>query len=150
MLKIRGQKILALFFLCLGGVVLSSTFRDAGTDFILPDELAPMTYPRYLIYFWLVLSALYFFATGPATSFANLHSSAPGLCRVTASIAAYIILFRNVGLPLSTFIFLLLFFYVMNYRDPKRALPFAVLGAFLTWFAFEKILGVPMPRPFWV
>lgn len=29
-------------------------------------------------------------------------------------------------------------------------LPFALLGAWLTWLVFEKILGVVVPQPFWL
>lgn len=49
------------------------------------------------------------------------------------------------GLPLGTFLFLLLFFYLMRYRDIRRMIPFALLGAGLTWLVFEKILGVVVP-----
>ena len=48
------------------------------------------------------------------------------------------------------FLFLLLFFYLMRYRDIRRMIPFALLGAGLTWLVFEKILGVVVPQPFWV
>ena len=66
------------------------------------------------------------------------------------SYAVYIILFATVGLPLGTFLFLLLFFSLMRYRDIRRMIPFALLGAGLTWLVFEKILGVVVPQPFWV
>ena len=47
-------------------------------------------------------------------------------------------------------LFLLLFFYLMRYRDIRRMIPFALLGAGLTWLVFEKILGVVVPQPFWL
>ncbi len=46
--------------------------------------------------------------------------------------------------------FLLLFFYLMRDRDIRRMIPFALLGAGLTWLVFEKILGVVVPQPFWL
>ena len=39
---------------------------------------------------------------------------------------------------------------MMRYRDIRRMLPFALLGAGLTWLVFEKILGVVVPQPFWL
>ena len=50
----------------------------------------------------------------------------------------------------SIMLFLLLFFSLMRYRDIRRMLPFALLGAGLTWLVFEKILGVVVPQPFWL
>ena len=32
----------------------------------------------------------------------------------------------------------------------RRMIPFALLGAGLTWLVFEKILGVVVPQPFWL
>ena len=43
-----------------------------------------------------------------------------------------------------------LFFSLMRYRDIRRMIPFALLGAGLTWLVFEKILGVVVPQPFWL
>ena len=79
-----------------------------------------------------------------------MRASLPGVSKVVASIAVYIILFATVGLPLGTFLFLLLFFSLMRYRDIRRMISFALLGAGLTWRVFEKILGVVVPQPFWV
>ena len=95
-------------------------------------------------------SILYLLNPGKPFNAHDLRASLPGVSKVVASIAVYIILFATVGLPLGTFLFLLLFFYLMRYRDIRRMLPFALLGAGLTWLVFEKILGVVVPQPFWL
>ena len=103
-----------------------------------------------LLFGWIGLSILYLLNPGKPFNAHDLRASLPGVSKVVASIAVYIILFATVGLPLGTFLFLLLFFYLMRYRDIRRMIPFALLGAGLTWLVFEKILGVVVPQPFWV
>ena len=75
---------------------------------------------------------LYLLNPGKPFNAHDLRASLPGVSKVVASIAVYIILFATVGLPLGTFLFLLLFFSLMRYRDIRRMLPFALLGAGLT------------------
>ena len=103
-----------------------------------------------LLFGWIGLSILYLLNPGKPFNAHDLRASLPGVSKVVASIAVYIILFATVGLPLGTFLFLLLFFSLMRYRDIRRMLPFALLGAGLTWLVFEKILGVVVPQPFWL
>ena len=106
--------------------------------------------PRILLFGWIGLSILYLLNPGKPFNAHDLRASLPGVSKVVASIAVYIILFATVGLPLGTFLFLLLFFSLMRYRDIRRMISFALLGAGLTWLVFEKILGVVVPQPFWV
>ena len=113
-----------------------------------PGEMVRMSYPRMLLFGWSGLSILYLLNPGKPFNAHDLRASLPGVSKVVASIAIYIILFATVGLPLGTFLFLLLFFYLMRYRDIRRMIPFALLGAGLTWLVFEKILGVVVPQPF--
>ena len=103
-----------------------------------------------LLFGWIGLSILYLLNPGKPFNAHDLRASLPGVSKVVASIAVYIILFATVGLPLGTFLFLLLFFSLMRYRDIRRMISFALLGAGLTWLVFEKILGVVVPQPFWV
>lgn len=37
----------------------------------------------------------------------------------------------------------------MGYRN-KLTVPVAVMVALLAWLSFEKLLGIPMPRPFFL
>ena len=136
---LSGRTALGLLFLGIGALLLRETYAVDVGAFAVPGEMGTMTYPRILLFGWIGLSILYL-----------LNPGKPGVSKVVASIAVYIILFATVGLPLGTFLFLLLFFYLMRYRDIRRMLPFALLGAGLTWLVFEKILGVVVPQPFWV
>ena len=101
---------------------------DVGA-FAVPGEMGTMTYPRILLFGWIGLSILYLLNPGKPFNAHDLRASLPGVSKVVASIAVYIILFATVGLPLGTFLFLLLFFYLMRYRDIRRMIPFALLGA---------------------
>ena len=129
---LSGRTALGLLFLGIGALLLRETYAVDVGAFAVPGEMGTMTYPRK-----------------PFNAH-DLRASLPGVSKVVASIAIYIILFATVGLPLGTFLFLLLFFYLMRYRDIRRMIPFALLGAGLTWLVFEKILGVVVPQPFWV
>ena len=132
---LSGRTALGLLFLGIGALLLRETYAVDVGAFAVPGEMGTMTYPLN---------------PGKPFNAHDLRASLPGVSKVVASIAVYIILFATVGLPLGTFLFLLLFFYLMRYRDIRRMLPFALLGAGLTWLVFEKILGVVVPQPFWV
>ena len=141
---LSGRTALGLLFLGIGALLLRETYAVDVGAFAVPGEMGTMTYPRILLFGWIGLSILYLLNAH------DLRASLPGVSKVVASIAVYIILFATVGLPLGTFLFLLLFFSLMRYRDIRRMIPFALLGAGLTWLVFEKILGVVVPQPFWV
>ena len=147
---LSGRTALGLLFLGIGALLLRETYAVDVGAFAVPGEMGTMTYPRILLFGWICLSNLYLLNPGKPFNAHDLRASLPGVSKVVASIAIYIILFATVGLPLGTFLFLLLFFYLMRYRDIRRMIPFALLGAGLTWLVFEKILGVVVPQPFWV
>ena len=135
---LSGRTALGLLFLGIGALLLRETYAVDVGAFAVPGEMGTMTYPRILL------------NPGKPFNTHDLRASLPGVSKVVASIAVYIILFATVGLPLGTFLFLLLFFSLMRYRDIRRMISFALLGAGLTWLVFEKILGVVVPQPFWV
>ena len=139
------KNLLALIFIAIGGLLLRETYAERVVFYTSPDELGPMTYPRYLLWGWLSLSVLYLIFPRKPFYAEGIKDWFPILAIVIASIAAYIFLFKYVGIFLSTFCFLLLFFYILNYRDPKRMLVLASATAVLIWFIFEKLLAIPMP-----
>ena len=126
---LSGRTALGLLFLGIGALLLRETYAVDVGAFAVPGEMGTMTYPRILLFGWIGLSILYLLNPGKPFNAHDLRASLPGVSKVVASIAVYIILFATVGLPLGTFLFLLLFFYLL---------------------VFEKILGVVVPQPFWV
>jgi hypothetical protein len=139
------KNLLALIFIAIGVYLLRETYAERVVFFTSPDELGPMTYPRYLLWGWLGLSVLYLVIPRKPFDAEGIKDWLPILTVVIASIAAYIFLFKTIGLFLSTFCFLLLFFYILNYRDPKRMLVLASTTAVVIWVIFEKLLAIPMP-----
>ncbi len=139
------KNLLALIFIAIGVYLLRETYAERVVFFTSPDELGPMTYPRYLLWAWLGLSVLYLIVPRKPFDAEGIKVWLPILTAVIASIAAYILLFKYIGLFISTFCFLLLFFYILNYRDPKRMLVLASATAVVIWVVFEKLLAIPMP-----
>ena len=139
------KNLLALIFIAIGVYLLRETYAERVVFFTSPDELGPMTYPRYLLWGWLGLSVLYLIVPRKPFDAEGIKIWLPILTAVIASIAAYIFLFKTIGLFISTFCFLLLFFYILNYRDPKRMLVLASATAVIIWVVFEKLLAIPMP-----
>ena len=126
---LSGRTALGLLFLGIGALLLRETYAVDVGAFAVPGEMGTMTYPRILLFGWIGLSILYLLNPGKPFNAHDLRASLPGVSKVVASIAIYIILFATVGLPLGTFLFLLLFFSLMRYRDIRHMIPFALLGA---------------------
>lgn len=137
--------ILAACFLIIGCVLLRETYAERVVYFTSPDELGPMVYPRYLLWGWILLSAFYLLFPQQKNSLSDIRRALPMLGAVACCIAFYIMLFGLLGLLIATFIFMLVFLYVLKYRDPKRVFIIAGATALLTWCIFEKFLGIPMP-----
>lgn len=137
--------VTALFFLIAGAVMLYATFEERSVIFAAPDELGPMTYPRYLITGWLALSVMYLFKAQKPFSGQALKTSLPGLVKVTLCIALYIFLFGTIGLIMSTAVFLLIFLPLLGMRKPLVVIGLSALCSALTWVVFVKALGVAMP-----
>lgn len=146
---LSGRTALGLLFLGIGALLLRETYAVDVGAFAVPGEMGTMTYPRILLFGWIGLSILYLLNPGKPFNAHDLRASLPGVSKVVASIAVYIILFATVGFPRDVPL-PAPFFYLMRYRDIRRMIPFALLGAGLTWLVFEKILGVVVPQPFWV
>ncbi|MFR1534269.1 MAG: tripartite tricarboxylate transporter TctB family protein, partial [Bilophila wadsworthia] len=109
---LSGRTALGLLFLGIGALLLRETYAVDVGAFAVPGEMGTMTYPRILLFGWIGLSILYLLNPGKPFNAHDLRASLPGVSKVVASIAVYIILFATVGLPLGTFLFLLLFFYL--------------------------------------
>ena len=107
---LSGRTALGLLFLGIGALLLRETY-DVGA-FAVPGEMGTMTYPRILLFGWIGLSILYLLNPGKPFNAHDLRASLPGVSKVVASIAVYIILFATVGLPLGPFLFLLLFLFL--------------------------------------
>jgi hypothetical protein len=136
---------IALLFLAVGGFLLKETYRERTVFFFSPDELGPMTYPRYLLWGWVALSALYLIIPRKPFDGKQVIQSLPILIAATAAIGAYIALFKYCGLFVATFLFLLLFFLILGYRHPAKIISIAGITAVISWLIFEKLLAIPMP-----
>ena len=139
------KNLVPLVFIAAGLYLLRETYAERVVFYASPDELGPMTYPRYLLWGWLVLSFLYLIFPKKQGDAAGIRASLPMLSWAAASMGAYYLLFRYGGLFESTFLFLLMFFYILHYRDPKKMLAISFSTAFIVWLVFQKLLVVPMP-----
>ena len=105
-----------------------------------------MAYPTWLTYGWLLISLIYFVTGKKASSPVDISKSKRALFVVTLLIGCYFFLFPLLGLPLSSFLFLVAFFLYEGMRDIKIIIPIALLISFLFWFVFEQLLKISMPR----
>ena len=101
---LSGRTALGLLFLGIGALLLRETYAVDVGAFAVPGEMGTMTYPRILLFGWIGLSILYLLNPGKPFNAHDLRASLPGVSKVVASIAVYIILFATVGLPLGTFL----------------------------------------------
>lgn len=143
---LNRNRATALVFMVVGVVFLISarTFEPGFQDDSL--VMSPMAYPTWLIYGWLLLSLIYFITGKKTLVVVDVSKSKKAIFVVALLIGAYFFLFPILGLPLSSFLFLLSFFVYEGMRDPKVIIPTALLVAFLFWFVFEQLLKISMPR----
>lgn len=147
MQKISNRnRVTAITFILIGGVFLyeALTFEPGFQDDSL--VMSPMAYPTWLVYGWLLISVIYFLTGSSAVRIVDLSKSRRALVVITLLIGVYFFLFPVLGLPLSSFLFLVSFFVIEGLRDVKVILPTALLISFLFWFIFEEILMISMPR----
>lgn len=138
----------ALVFILAGGFLLRQTYAERVVFYVSQDELGPMTYPRYLLWAWMVLSVLYLVIPRKPFDLSAVKAGFPTLAGSALAMVLYMVLFKYGGLFLSTFIFLVVFFYILNYRHPGRMILLASATALSAWLIFEKLLEVPMPPSF--
>jgi hypothetical protein len=140
------DRVIALVFIACGAVFLSValTFSPGYLDDSM--VMGPMSYPKWLLIGWVSVSGIYFVTGKKQKSPVDLSKSAPSLLASLAVIAAYFFLFPVLGLPVSTFLFLVAFCFLGGMRNLKIVLSVAGLTALLFWFVFEEILKISMPR----
>lgn len=140
------NRVTALLFLLIGGIFLYSalTFEPGFQDDSL--VMTPMDYPTWLIYGWLFISLIYFITGKKSLAVVDVSKSKKALVVVALLIGTYFFLFPVLGLPLSSFLFLITFFLYEGMRDLKVIVPVALLISFLFWFVFEQLLKISMPR----
>lgn len=151
---ISTQKTLTgAVLLAFGALMLKAARAPRDMLFVEEGGMDIMTYPKVLMYALLAATVLYLLRPAPDEADSDWRSLLPcwpALVGAALSYVVYGLAFAYLGLAAGTLLFMLVFFRVMGYRDPKRAIPVAVAGALLAWLAFEKVLGVPMPRPVWL
>lgn len=149
----KQKTITGALLLAFGTVMLKAAYVPRDMLFAEEGGMDIMTYPKVLMYALLGVTALYLLRPAPDeadSDWRGLVPCWPALLGAVLSFALYGFSFEYLGLGLSTFLFMLVFFQVMNYRDLKRAVPIAMAGALIAWIVFEKVLGVAMPRPVWL
>lgn len=135
-----------------GGIMLRAALEPRVMLFADEGGMDIMTYPKVLLCMLLAATALYILRPDPDEAdcdWRSLTPCLPALLGAGASYGIYALAFEYLGLALGTLLFMLVFFYVMRYRDRRKALPIAVAGALISWLVFEKLLGVAMPRGLW-
>lgn len=142
----NGHRVTAFAFLITGVIFLRSAllFEPGFADESL--SMGPMAYPTWLIYGWILMSALYFVTAKPDPESVDISKSKFALLRAVIIIAGYFYLFQWLGLFASSFVFFSIFLLVEGYRNYKRLIPIALSSSFLFWVVFEKLLKIPMPR----
>jgi|GEM_PF-546491 len=140
------NRVTALVFLVVGCVFLYSavTFEPGFQDDSL--VMSPMAYPTWLVYGWLAVSLIYFVTGKKTLKRVDISKSKRALFIVALLIGCYFFLFPVLGLPLSSFLFLLAFFLYEGMRNFKIIIPIALFISFLFWFVFEQLLKISMPR----
>ena len=143
---LNANRLTALVFLIVGCVFLYSalTFKPGFQDDSL--VMTPMAYPTWLIYGWLIISLIYFVTGKKASSRVDISKSKRALFVVALLIGCYFFLFPVLGLPLSSFLFLMALFLYEGMRNFKITISTALLISFLFWFVFEQLLKISMPR----
>lgn len=148
MLK-RGNILAGGIFLLIGLCLLKVAMEPHEMLFADPNAMHIMTYPKILLYIWIGASVLYLIGPKDDNNWYDFKNASVQLAKVLLCIIVYAFTFGYLGLAGSTFLFLLLFFWVMGYRN-KLTVPVAFLLTLFTWLSFEKLLGISMPRPFFL
>jgi len=143
-----GKISLGSVFIIIGIIFLIQVEKHQKLAFEISDTAVDgMTYPRLLVYAWIGMSIIYLIKRADSKiDTSHLKQSIPAITKIAISIALYFFLFSYLGLSVSTFLFLLVFFNISNYKNWKKAIPIAAFCTFLTWLSFDFILGIPMPR----
>lgn len=151
MFKIDARNVVVGLVLLLAGVfLLHDSFVTKEVFESQPGELGYMTYPRAILYGWIAVSVILIFSRSGVYDLRELRKSLPDLSKAACSLAVYAVLFLYTGVLVGTFVFLVLFLWLMKFGRPRAALVFSVLVSLATWLVFEKLLGVIFPTPFWM
>ena len=145
----RGNILAVGIFLLIGLCLLKVAMAPHEMLFADPNAMHIMTYPKILIFIWIGASVLYLLGPRDENDWYDFKKARIQLGKVLLCIVAYVFTFEYIGLFGSTLLFLLVFFWIMGYRN-KLTVPVAVMVALLAWLSFEKLLGIPMPRPFFL
>ena len=145
----RGNILAGGIFLLIGLCLLKVAMEPHEMLFADPNAMHIMTYPKILIFIWIGASILYLIGPKDDQDWDDFKKARSQLGKVLLCIIVYVFTFEYIGLFGSTLLFLLIFFWVMGYRN-KLTIPVAIILALLTWLSFEKLLGIPMPRPFFL
>ena len=121
--------ILGLFFL----------YQSSQFQYSFPPEpgtLHPMAFPKVLLSCWCVLSILYILVPRETFHIEDL----------VLSIVLFIILVQTFGFIPAGIVLLLTVFWILEYRDLKRAVPLAVICVLVMYAAFTYGMSMPLPE----
>ena len=131
--------ILGLFFL----------YQSSQFQYSFPPEpgtLHSMAFPKVLLSCWCVLSILYILVPRETFHIEDLKKVAPKISALVLSIVLFIILVQTFGFIPAGIVLLLTVFWILEYRDLKRAVPLAVISVLVMYAAFTYGMSMPLPE----
>nr|WP_319492179.1 tripartite tricarboxylate transporter TctB family protein [uncultured Desulfobacter sp.] len=102
---VTPKNFVALFFILAGGFLLKETYAERVVFYVSSDELGPMTYPRYLLWAWVVLSVFYLVIPRKPFDLSSIKASFKVLAGSALAMVLYMVMFKYLGLIASTFFF---------------------------------------------
>ena len=105
-----------------------------------------MAFPKVLLSCWCVLSILYILVPRETFHIDDLKKVAPKISALVLSIVLFIILVQTFGFIPAGIVVLLTVFWILEYRDLKRAVPLAVICVLVMYAAFTYGMSMPLPE----
>ncbi len=141
------KKFMGRILIPLGFIGLSVIFYLITTGFKKEGDVGPAVVPRLWMFFLVVLN-LYLLIRG----FTGKEGEDPEKGRIdtvflfVGLIVLYLVAIQILGYFLSTFLFIVIAMYMLSYKNHKVIISTALGWLIFSYFAFFKLLFVPLPK----
>ena len=139
----QKNRLASCCFIVLAAIFLFNSYTSKEVYFN-EGAFHPMTYPRILLWIWIILSLLYSFTRNISVSIASLLKALPTILAVTTASIFFVIILPYFGFTVSSAVLMFVVFCLLRYGSWALRLGASCGCSVAIWLIFQKLLSFPL------
>lgn len=139
----QKNRLASCCFIAIAAVFLINSYTTKEV-YLNDGALHPMTYPRVLLWIWVILSLLYAFTRNISVSIESLLKAFPVILSITAASVSFVVVLPYFGFTVASALLMFTVFCLLRYGSLALRLGASCGCSVGIWLIFQKLLSFPL------